>query len=77
MRIIKLIFKTLCPTCIKLHTEVVFEGQEEDFDAISDEGSFYITRFKCCKPILADSYELWVDNKLVREGEIRKTFETE
>ena len=78
MRMIKLIFKKVCPRCEMAHRETIFEGTKEYFDQVLDSDRFYLPQFQCCENALyADSYEILIDERLVRDGKIDDVFDIE
>lgn len=78
MRVIKLIFKKVCSKCESTHSETVFEGTKEYFDQILDSDRLYLPQFQCCgNEFYADSYEILVDERLVRDGRIDDAFDIE
>ncbi len=73
---IKLVFKKVCPKCEADHRETVFEGTKECFDQILDSDRFYLPQFRCCENVFyANSYEILVDERLVRDGRIDDVFD--
>jgi hypothetical protein len=78
LRIIKLIFKKVCPRCGASYKETVFEGTREYFDQIIDSDRFYLPQFRCCgDAFYADSYEILVGERLIKYGRIDDVFDIE
>ncbi|MGE5444029.1 MAG: hypothetical protein ACM3SR_05415 [Ignavibacteriales bacterium] len=78
MKMIKLIFKKVCPRCEATYKETIFEGTKEYFNQILDSDRFYLPQFRCCgNAFYADSYEILVDERLVRDGRIDDVFDIE
>ena len=78
MKVIKLVFKKICPICEVIYRETIFEGAKEYFDQVLDSDRFYLPQFECCGNMFyADSYEILVDNRLVRDGRIDDVFDVE
>jgi hypothetical protein len=69
---IKLIFKKVCPKCGTIHRKVAFEGTEEEFDRIDE---LDIPPFQCCEVLDADSYEIMIDERITKIGQIGDMFD--
>jgi hypothetical protein len=75
---IKLVFKKDCPRCESTSSETIFDGTREYFDQILDRDRFYLPQFRCCENVFyADSYEILIDERLVRDGRIDDVFDIE
>ncbi|HEX3037240.1 MAG TPA: hypothetical protein VHT73_19320 [Thermodesulfobacteriota bacterium] len=70
--VLKVIFKKTCPICGVTHRKVAFEGTKEQFDIIDE---IDIPPFQCCNLLDADSYELMIDERIARKGQIEDMFD--
>ncbi len=69
---IKLIFKKVCPKCGTTHRKIVFEGTKEEYDRIDE---LDIPPFQCCDVFDADSYEIIIDERITKKGQIEDMFD--
>ncbi|HEY7536174.1 MAG TPA: hypothetical protein VH878_09570 [Thermodesulfobacteriota bacterium] len=69
---IKLIFKKVCSSCRITHRKIVFEGTKEEYNRIDE---LNIPSFQCCDVFDADSYEIIIDEKITKEGQIDDIFD--
>jgi hypothetical protein len=70
--VLKLIFKKVCPKCGTTHGKVVFEGTKEEYDRIEE---LDIPPFECCDVLDADSYEIMIDGRVIKRGQIEDMFD--
>jgi hypothetical protein len=70
--VVKLIFKKVCPKCGTTHRKVAFEGTKEEFNRIDE---FDIPPFQCCDILDADSYEIVLDERVIKKGQIEDLFD--
>ena len=70
--VFKVIFKKACPSCGITHRKVAFEGTKEQFDRIDE---IDIPPFQCCGALDADSYEIVIDERVAKKGQIEDMFD--
>jgi hypothetical protein len=70
--VLKLVFKKVCPKCGTTHGKVAFEGTKEEFERIDE---FNIPSFQCCDVLDADSYEIIIDERFAKKGQIKDMFD--
>jgi hypothetical protein len=69
---IKLIFTKVCPKCGTTHRKIVFEGTKEEYNKIDE---LDIPSIQCCDVFDADSYEIIIDEKITKKGQIEDIFD--
>lgn len=70
--VFKVIFKKVCPSCGTTHSKVAFEGTKEQFYRIDE---IDIPPFQCCGVLDADSYEIMIDERVAKKGQIEDMFD--
>lgn len=70
--VLKLIFKRVCPKCGTVHRKIAFEGTKEEFYRIEE---LDILPFRCCGVLDADSYEIMIDERITKRGQIEDMFD--